>query len=216
MPASALACVLVLPSRYLATFVWLSKDYFPTWVNATPIGRYVRWQLGWGLTDLQAVGLVMVGLAGIVAWSRGTIWGSLVGFRRLLVVHARPSGRRPGHVVRRHRIARRVGLRPSPAVALARLGARRGRCLLRTTSRCRSASGLSPPPSSWPSDRSPPRRCDTRRPRRRTTRLKPISTRDGHDEAATSPRHPSPDRFVTRCPPESCRRPEIPSGNSLR
>ncbi len=85
MPASAMLCAFVLPSRYLASFVWLSAAYFPTWVNVTPIGSYVRWQLGWGLTDLQAVGLVMAGLAGIVAWSRGTIWGSLVGFRRFLV-----------------------------------------------------------------------------------------------------------------------------------
>ena len=92
MPASALACVLVVPSRYVATFVWLSAAYFPTWVNATSLGSYVRWQLGWGLTDLQAAGLAMVGFAGIVAWSRGTIWGSLVGFRRLLADHA-------GHMV---------------------------------------------------------------------------------------------------------------------
>jgi hypothetical protein len=83
MPAAALACVLIFPSRYFATFVWLSAAYFPTWVNATPLGAFVRWQLGWGLTDLQIAGLAMVGLAGIVAWSRGTIWGSLVGFKRL-------------------------------------------------------------------------------------------------------------------------------------
>ena len=53
MPAAAVACVLILPSRYLATFVWLSSAYFPTWVNATPLGAYVRWQLGWGLTDVR-------------------------------------------------------------------------------------------------------------------------------------------------------------------
>jgi hypothetical protein len=92
MPASALACALIMPSRYLATFVWLSKDYFPTWITATPVGSYVRWQLGWGLTDLQAFGLAMAGLAGTVAWSRGAIWGSLVGFKRLLVASA-------GHMV---------------------------------------------------------------------------------------------------------------------
>ncbi len=92
MPASALACVLALPSRYMATFVWLSAAYFPTWVNATPVGSFVRWQLGWGLTDLQAGGLTLIGFAGTVAWSRGTIWGSLVGFRKLLADHA-------GHLV---------------------------------------------------------------------------------------------------------------------
>ncbi len=92
MPASALACVLALPARYVASFVWLSAAYFPTWTNTTSLGSYVRWQLGWGLTDLQAVGFAMVGLAGVVAWSRGTIWGSLVGFRRLLAAHG-------GHLV---------------------------------------------------------------------------------------------------------------------
>jgi hypothetical protein len=87
MPASALACVLVFPSRYVATFVWLAATYLPTWVSATQLGAYVRWQLGWGLTDLQTIGLAMVGFAGVVAWSRGTIRGSLVGFRRLLRAH---------------------------------------------------------------------------------------------------------------------------------
>jgi hypothetical protein len=87
MPASALACVLALPSRYMATFVFLTSGYFPTWLHATALGRYVRWQLGWGLTDLQAAGLAMVGLAGAVAWTRGTIRGSLEGYRRLLTVH---------------------------------------------------------------------------------------------------------------------------------
>jgi hypothetical protein len=84
MPASALACFLAFPSRYVATFVWLSAAYFPTWVSAAPLGAYVRWQLGWGLTDLQAIGLAMVGFGGVVAWSRGTIRGSLIGFKRLL------------------------------------------------------------------------------------------------------------------------------------
>ena len=92
MPASALACVLALPSRYMATFIWLSAAYLPTWVNATPLGSFVRWQLGWGLTDLQAAGLALIGIAGTVAWSRGTIWGTLVGFRKLLADHA-------GHLV---------------------------------------------------------------------------------------------------------------------
>jgi hypothetical protein len=92
MPASALACVLAFPSRYVATFVWLAVAYFPTWVGATQLGAYVRWQLGWGLTDVQTIGLAMVGFAGVVAWSRGTIRGSLVGFKRLLTAHG-------GHLV---------------------------------------------------------------------------------------------------------------------
>ena len=122
MPASALACVLALPSRYVATFVFLTSAYFPTWLHATSLGRYVRWQLGWGLTDLQAAGLAMVGLAGAVAWSRGTIRGSLAGYRRLLAAHG-------GHLVvvlamavRGRRRAGRVRVRHPPALAFAKLG----------------------------------------------------------------------------------------------
>jgi hypothetical protein len=88
LPAAALACFLALPARYVATFVWLSSWYLPTSVYAGSLGRVIRWQLGWGLTDLQAVALVGVGLAGAVAWSRGTFRGSIAGYRRLLVANA--------------------------------------------------------------------------------------------------------------------------------
>jgi hypothetical protein len=84
MPAAALACALALPARYVATFVWLGSNYLPSWVSETSGGRYVRWQLGWGLTDLQGAALVGLGLAGAIAWSRGTMRGALVVYRRLL------------------------------------------------------------------------------------------------------------------------------------
>jgi hypothetical protein len=84
MPGAALACALALPARYVATFVWLGSAYLPTWVQETAWGRYVRWQLSWGLTDLQAAALVGLGIAGTVAWSRGSIWGAIAGYRRLL------------------------------------------------------------------------------------------------------------------------------------
>jgi hypothetical protein len=84
MPAAALACALALPARYVATFIWLSSAYLPRWVDETSGGQYVRWQLGWGLTDLQGAALVGLGIAGAVAWSRGTIRGTLAGYRRLL------------------------------------------------------------------------------------------------------------------------------------
>ena len=48
------------------------------------MGRYIRWQLGWGLVDLQAAALVTIGLVGVVAWSRGSIGESLGGLIRLL------------------------------------------------------------------------------------------------------------------------------------
>jgi len=93
MPGSALACALAMPARYAATFVFLASTYLPTWAYATNLGRVVRWQLGgWGLTDLQAAALVVVGVAGAVAWSRGSLWGSLSGYRRLLAAEA-------GHLV---------------------------------------------------------------------------------------------------------------------
>jgi hypothetical protein len=55
-----------------------------TSVHATAVGRFIRWQLGWGLTDLQAAAIVFVGLAGAVAWSQGTIRGAFKGYLRLL------------------------------------------------------------------------------------------------------------------------------------
>ena len=63
-----------------ATFVWLGSGYLPTSASATSVGDYVRWQLGWGLTDLQAAALVGLGLAGAVAWSRGTVRGAIAGY----------------------------------------------------------------------------------------------------------------------------------------
>jgi len=84
MPGAALACALALPARYVAATVWLTSLHLPTSVYATGIGRYIRWQLGWGLTDLQAAALVFVGLAGAVAWSQGTIRGAFLGYLRLL------------------------------------------------------------------------------------------------------------------------------------
>ncbi len=84
MPGAALACALALPGRYVATTVWLSNLHLPTSVSATQIGRYIRWQLGWGLTDLQAAAIVFVGMTGAVAWSRGTVRGALRGYLRLL------------------------------------------------------------------------------------------------------------------------------------
>jgi len=92
MPGAALACVVALPSRYLATFVVLANDHLPTSIHATGLGQYIRWQLGWGLIDLQAVGLVLVGLVGVVAWGRGRIVEAVGGYRRCLAAEG-------GHLV---------------------------------------------------------------------------------------------------------------------
>jgi hypothetical protein len=84
MPGAALACACALPARYVASAVWLTSLHLPTSVHATGIGRYIRWQLGWGLTDLQAPAIVFVGLAGAVAWSQGTLRDAFKGYQRLL------------------------------------------------------------------------------------------------------------------------------------
>ncbi|MGZ3489587.1 MAG: hypothetical protein ACXVBY_22330, partial [Isosphaeraceae bacterium] len=84
MPAAALGCVVALPARYVATLVFLALQHLPTSVGATALGRYIRWQLGWGLVDLQGASLVVLGSVGAAAWSRGSIGDALWGFKRLL------------------------------------------------------------------------------------------------------------------------------------
>ena len=130
MPAAALACVAALPARYVAAFVVLANDHLPTSIQNTPVGGYIRWQLGdWGLTDLQAVALVVVGLAGAVAWTRGRIGEAIVGYARLLATEG-------GHLVAAlamaavaagRAIGGRVRRRAAPARAV--LGPERGRQL---------------------------------------------------------------------------------------
>jgi hypothetical protein len=84
MPAAALACALALPARYVATFVFLGSQHLSTSASAGAVGRYIRWQLGWGLVDLQAAALLTMGVVGVVAWSRGSIGEALGGLIRLL------------------------------------------------------------------------------------------------------------------------------------
>ncbi|WP_422928755.1 hypothetical protein [Singulisphaera sp. PoT] len=84
LPASMLACFIAMPARYVATsvlLVWLSM---PSTAGTTGLGSYARWQLGWGLADLQAVALAFVGLAGAVAWTRGTPSAAIRGYLRIL------------------------------------------------------------------------------------------------------------------------------------
>jgi hypothetical protein len=93
MPAAVLACVAAMPARYVAAFVVLTNDHLPTTIQNTALGGYIRWQIGgWGLTDLQAAALVVVGMVGAVAWTRGRIGGLLSGYGRLLAAEG-------GHLV---------------------------------------------------------------------------------------------------------------------
>jgi hypothetical protein len=85
MPAAVLGCVAALPARYVAAFVVLANDHLPTSVQTTALGGYIRWQLGdWGLADLQAASLVVVGLVGMVVWSRGRTGTAIAGYGKLL------------------------------------------------------------------------------------------------------------------------------------
>jgi hypothetical protein len=84
MPAAALGCLIALPARYVATAVFLGSQHVPSKALATSVGGYIRWQLGWGLIDLQGLSLVLLGAVGVVAWSRGSTAETRHGFRRLL------------------------------------------------------------------------------------------------------------------------------------
>ncbi|WP_254053254.1 hypothetical protein [Singulisphaera sp. GP187] len=84
LPGAMLTCLAVLPARYLATAVLLATLDMPGSVTNSLVGRYVRWQLNWGLADLQGAALVVAGVAGVVAWTRGTVGGTVRGYPRLL------------------------------------------------------------------------------------------------------------------------------------
>ncbi len=92
MPGAALACAVALPARYMAAFVFLAQAHLPTSIYSTSLGDYIRWQLGWGLTDLQVGALLAVGLVGVVAWTRGRLGEALSGYGRLLAAEG-------GHLV---------------------------------------------------------------------------------------------------------------------
>ncbi len=85
IPSAALACVLAYPARYIGTAAWLSLVNLPaSYATGTWLGSYLSWQLGWGLVYLQGAAVVVAGLFGAVAWSRGTLLDTLKGYLRLL------------------------------------------------------------------------------------------------------------------------------------
>lgn len=85
IPSAALACVLAYPARYVGTAAWLSLVNLPTGLAAgTVMATYLKWQLGWGLVYLQGAAVVVAGLFGAVAWSRGSFGESLAGYWRML------------------------------------------------------------------------------------------------------------------------------------
>ena len=105
------------------------------------VGDYFRWQLGWGLTDLQAASLVGLGLVGAVAWSRGTIRGCSRWLRAAFVRRGRAPGRGGGHG--RGGLGPGVGrgLRGRLALAVADAGSWPPPTATPISPRCRSGSG---------------------------------------------------------------------------
>jgi hypothetical protein len=84
VPGAVLACLLAIPARYLATAILLGHSFAPTMAGANVLGSLFRWQLSWGLADVQGAALVTVGLAGALAWSRGSPASAVQGYLRLL------------------------------------------------------------------------------------------------------------------------------------
>ncbi len=81
LPGAALACVAGLPARYLAAGVWLALPHLPAWAARPLLANFVR---GWGLVGLQGCALALVGMAGAVAWTRGSTGAAILGYGRLL------------------------------------------------------------------------------------------------------------------------------------
>ena len=69
----------VLPARYAGHGRRLGPAHLPSGGDAVPGRVTLRWQLNWGLADVQGAALASPGLAGAVAWSRGTVGGALCG-----------------------------------------------------------------------------------------------------------------------------------------
>jgi hypothetical protein len=84
LPGAVLACLLAMPGRYVVTGVLLFSAYLPNTAVTTAVGSLLRWQLNRGLADIQGAALVTLGLAGAVAWSRGTPDGALRGYFRMV------------------------------------------------------------------------------------------------------------------------------------
>jgi hypothetical protein len=80
-PGAILACVAMLPGRYLAYALWLALPYAPSGVAQAVIAPVLR---GWGLVWAQGVGLVALGLAGAAAWGGGSMRGTLRAWVRLM------------------------------------------------------------------------------------------------------------------------------------
>jgi hypothetical protein len=82
-PSAVLACLLVMPARYVATGAWLFLQDLP---NLATVMQPVLAPLllGWGLAALQAAAWATLGLAGAAAWSGGRVGPTLRGYAGML------------------------------------------------------------------------------------------------------------------------------------
>lgn len=72
-PAAVLACVAVLPARYVATATWLALNDLPTTLTAFARPLLAALVDGWGLVALQSAALATTALVGGVAWCGGGV-----------------------------------------------------------------------------------------------------------------------------------------------
>ncbi|WP_165230086.1 hypothetical protein [Aquisphaera insulae] len=84
LPASAIGCLAALPARYAGTLVFLALQHLPRSFGGVQGGRTIRWLLGWGMIEMQGASLLLVGLVGVAAWSRGAVADLVHGGARLL------------------------------------------------------------------------------------------------------------------------------------
>ena len=81
LPAAALACLLALPARYVATADFLTLQNIPSLKSWMIVRTFLK---GWGLVGLQGGALVFMGFAGAVAWRGRTVGGACKGYWLLL------------------------------------------------------------------------------------------------------------------------------------
>jgi hypothetical protein len=81
LPGAVLVCLTALPGRYATAAAWLLFGHIPVFVAQSGLSVFLQ---GWGVVVLQAVALLFFGLAGGLAWGRGSWKATLKGYGRLL------------------------------------------------------------------------------------------------------------------------------------
>jgi hypothetical protein len=81
LPAAALACVLAVPARYVATADFLALQNIPSLKSWFIVRTFLK---GWGLVALQGGAVVFCGFAGVVAWRGRSVPSALAGYVQTL------------------------------------------------------------------------------------------------------------------------------------